>query len=913
MKFYLSIPALDSIVTEYRNDAEMLQNKISEVTAVMGTIGKSAWSGDDADKAREEISAYQAGKMTIMQKQARGISAIMSTLLTDCRTYKNYCNHFTDILESDSFPCVQENESVGGHILCDGDEISAAKDAARRAADAAAEIMGHIEEAENELSGLEFSEARFDYLQYTQPVRRQADDVNLRMTDYAVALQNYFDGCETADINAKGMLDGECPEEFSSGADKGTVLAIRKEASGSGLSAQEILEAEKLAGKGRNGRYGFEDVLQTYGDGQEISEVDKNALALLYGLSGEKAGSAYSLKEAGKADEIFRAFCINLYGYENGDAKPKNVYGKAIPGIATVNTRLTSMLEGRLIQQGYGSGSMAYRTLECIKGTDYKLPCYGSRAAGEYNVSIDYSDKGLITIHILGRADGCGYGCQAPDYSIGVTGYGRMKKYVLGGYACTGTAEKAGLTESQIIGILMCAGSSKDLKALSSLMKGDNDGAFSLDADEHTPGGLRAMGTYIRSIRACGGSVSGTEKKIGSMSAFKATAYVNGMHLSAQDLGKDGKVTQIETWLNPGHKLTDSEIISARKMIDSYYASNPKMKKMHDGSAGYEGIAGRSMTAGQRDEYLRMTELEQKISTVKSFGMGVEEGLTWGILNPLVDWATMKLTPYSEYDPYTSLGNQLANSSRQHPAATGIGEWTPAAAEAITGIYKGAVKAGEKIASRNAVKAGEKEAALTAGKTMAEGTDAGKPISRIEKLKVSESGKPNSQSVEHLKEFNRKPDEPIVKPEKSSTAYQSGSGSFKFSEMTEQEIARIAEEYKMKAPIEIPESAKYKAQSKAAGYEQIAYKWNDGSYKYEARWHTRTPGAPVDQVNTWVIQRIIPGSGGTKPTTYILSGDRWVPRYEWQAAIDARQAGIATQEQIEILDKGHWKEQINDR
>ena len=48
----------------------------------------------------------------------------------------------------------------------------------------------------------------------------------------------------------------------------------------------------------------------------------------------------------------------------------------------------------------------------------------------------------------------------------------------------------------------------------------------------------------------------------------------------------------------------------------------------------------------------------------------------------------------------------------------------------------------------------------------------------------------------------------------------------------------------------------------ADGYEQISYKWNDGTYKYEVRWHTRTSGAPEGQGNTWVIQRTIPGNVG---------------------------------------------------
>lgn len=90
---------------------------------------------------------------------------------------------------------------------------------------------------------------------------------------------------------------------------------------------------------------------------------------------------------------------------------------------------------------------------------------------------------------------------------------------------------------------------------------------------------------------------------------------------------------------------------------------------------------------------------------------------------------------------------------------------------------------------------------------------------------------------------------------------EGGSKSFKFSDMTESEIVKIVEEYRKRAPIEIPDTAKYKAKSMVDGYEQISYKWNDRIYKYEVRWHTRTSGAPKGQGNTWVIQRTIPGNG----------------------------------------------------
>lgn len=150
--------------------------------------------------------------------------------------------------------------------------------------------------------------------------------------------------------------------------------------------------------------------------------------------------------------------------------------------------------------------------------------------------------------------------------------------------------------------------------------------------------------------------------------------------------------------------------------------------------------------------------------------------------------------------------------------------------------------------------------------------------------------------------------EPTPKEVNRGGAGTEGAGkNFKFSELTDDEIANIAKEYQKKSPIEIPEGASYKAQSKT-GFEQISYKWNDGTYKYESRWHTRTPGAPETQGNTWVIQRTKPGSGGTKPYTEFLAGDDWVPATKWYDAIAGRKAGTATTEQIEILDKGHWKE-----
>ena len=119
----------------------------------------------------------------------------------------------------------------------------------------------------------------------------------------------------------------------------------------------------------------------------------------------------------------------------------------------------------------------------------------------------------------------------------------------------------------------------------------------------------------------------------------------------------------------------------------------------------------------------------------------------------------------------------------------------------------------------------------------------------------------------------------------------------------------MAEYYRENAPIKIPESASVKVQSMTNGYEQIKYEWSAKGYAYEVRWHTRTPGAPVDQGNTWVVRKRLPGEGGRMPQNlYKIGENEWVTGKMWHDAVTARSAGTATTEQIEILNKGHWKE-----
>ena len=110
------------------------------------------------------------------------------------------------------------------------------------------------------------------------------------------------------------------------------------------------------------------------------------------------------------------------------------------------------------------------------------------------------------------------------------------------------------------------------------------------------------------------------------------------------------------------------------------------------------------------------------------------------------------------------------------------------------------------------------------------------------------------------------------------------------------------------SPLDIPENATINAKSMNKGYQQIKYNCSDGTYKYESRGHTETPGAvKYDRGTTWVVTRTITGNaqGQIRGTEYLV-GDNWINEDIWNAAERANMAGKATQEQMNLLEAGHW-------
>lgn len=170
--------------------------------------------------------------------------------------------------------------------------------------------------------------------------------------------------------------------------------------------------------------------------------------------------------------------------------------------------------------------------------------------------------------------------------------------------------------------------------------------------------------------------------------------------------------------------------------------------------------------------------------------------------------------------------------------------------------------------------------------------------------------KGNGESAELIADaadyLDRNPDSGIMEEDGSEKQPSKEIPSIEYLEKNVGEIAK-------RSPIEIPENVTYNIQEKN-GYNQIKYTWESDGYKYTSRWHTRTPGAPKEQGVSWVVERRIPGIGygenSRNARKEVLIGEnKWILWDDWYAAIKAQQNGVATTQQKEWLDNGHWKDE----
>jgi RHS repeat-associated protein len=121
------------------------------------------------------------------------------------------------------------------------------------------------------------------------------------------------------------------------------------------------------------------------------------------------------------------------------------------------------------------------------------------------------------------------------------------------------------------------------------------------------------------------------------------------------------------------------------------------------------------------------------------------------------------------------------------------------------------------------------------------------------------------------------------------------------------------------APVPIPKRTVGKPTNYSGDKAGLTYEWTEGGYKYTARLHEATQGAPPGSPISWVVERAKPGQAGSKKlgipqvdrVEQVLvpdgaGGTKWISRGDWEKLKQGHTAGTLTPTEQQLLKGGHF-------
>ena len=202
------------MLEEVRKQNEIAMNATEDVIGKaredLNSMTEEVWEGEDGDMARELLGDLVYKEMPETWKHIDACHEAFKKAQKKAYESKNYCNDFPKIFsggepnESNQFPC-------SGDLLCDPASCAELKNNMAEAGKNATDLKRHIEEAESILSQLETPEAKFDYSSYTEPVKKQAQDVIDYTAKFNVALTKYESKVQDLDNTLSKELIAAAP------------------------------------------------------------------------------------------------------------------------------------------------------------------------------------------------------------------------------------------------------------------------------------------------------------------------------------------------------------------------------------------------------------------------------------------------------------------------------------------------------------------------------------------------------------------------------------------------------------------------------------------------------------------------------------------------------------------------------
>ena len=150
----------------------------------------------------------------------------------------------------------------------------------------------------------------------------------------------------------------------------------------------------------------------------------------------------------------------------------------------------------------------------------------------------------------------------------------------------------------------------------------------------------------------------------------------------------------------------------------------------------------------------------------------------------------------------------------------------------------------------------------------------------------------------------------VIGSSKKKVVKTSGSDTMKRGNKNSKKLSKQDRKLADKCPFMIPDHATAKDNNKPT-YKQKIFTWTEKDKKtgreteYQVRWHERTPNAPKENGETWVVTR---EDKTRKQIDFLLMRDgkeQWISEKKWREAMRERQKGSNTGQSI--LDTGHIK------
>ena len=194
-----NLEILEQLKQKNKMEMDETESIIYKGREILSSMTEEVWEGEDGDMARDQLYEIFNKEMVETWRQLDDCKMSIHKAQDTAFEAKNFCNELYQIFQNGTIPADSDSSPCGGDVLCDLENGEILKAHMENAGKSAESLKSNIEMAESILAELETDEAKYDYASYTEPIKRQAQDVIDREKLFRVAVTRYDQKVEDMD------------------------------------------------------------------------------------------------------------------------------------------------------------------------------------------------------------------------------------------------------------------------------------------------------------------------------------------------------------------------------------------------------------------------------------------------------------------------------------------------------------------------------------------------------------------------------------------------------------------------------------------------------------------------------------------------------------------------------------------